>query len=135
MVQFLSINFFFLDFFNFCWVFQKFPFFCANLYIYKMRNVQEIYFYEIWYELNYVWGPTLALALNLNRYINKNQQIQRYACIYLLQNYSKYFRCPSYPSSGEHKTVTVPEDTVTVLCTPDYGCDRHPKHVEWFCSK
>ena len=26
MVQFLSINFFFLDFFNFCWVFQKFPF-------------------------------------------------------------------------------------------------------------
>ena len=28
MVQFLSINFF-LDFFNFCWVFQKFPFFCV----------------------------------------------------------------------------------------------------------
>ena len=33
MVQFLSINFFFLDFFNFCWVFQKFPFFCVTLYI------------------------------------------------------------------------------------------------------
>ena len=32
MVQFLSINFFFLDFFNFCWVFQKFPFFCVILY-------------------------------------------------------------------------------------------------------
>ena len=31
MVQFLSI-FFFLDFFNFCWVFQKFPFFCVTLY-------------------------------------------------------------------------------------------------------
>ena len=29
MVQFLSINFFFLDFFNFCWVFQKFPFFVS----------------------------------------------------------------------------------------------------------
>ena len=27
MVQFLSIIFFFLDLFNFCWVFQKFPFF------------------------------------------------------------------------------------------------------------
>ena len=25
-------NFFFLDFFNFCWVFQKFPFFCVTLY-------------------------------------------------------------------------------------------------------
>ena len=33
MVQFLSINLFFLDFFNFCWVFQKFPFFfCVTLY-------------------------------------------------------------------------------------------------------
>ena len=32
MVQFLSIIFFFLDFFNFCWVFQKFPFFCVTLY-------------------------------------------------------------------------------------------------------
>ena len=33
MVQFLSINFFFLDFFNFCWVFQKFPFFlCLPVY-------------------------------------------------------------------------------------------------------
>ena len=34
MVQFLS--FFFLDFFNFCWVFQKFPFVCVTLY--KMLN-------------------------------------------------------------------------------------------------
>ena len=24
----------------------------------------------------------------------------------------------------------VPEVVVTVLCTPDDGCDRHPKHVE-----
>ena len=32
MVQFLSINFFFVDFFNFCWVFQKFPFFYVTLY-------------------------------------------------------------------------------------------------------
>ena len=31
MVQFLSIIFF-LDFFNFCWVFQNFPFFCVTLY-------------------------------------------------------------------------------------------------------
>ena len=30
MVQFLSIIFFFLDFFNFCWVFQKFPFFFVS---------------------------------------------------------------------------------------------------------
>ena len=30
MVQFLSINFFFLDFFNFCWFSQKFPFFLCH---------------------------------------------------------------------------------------------------------
>ena len=30
MVQFLSIYFFFLDFFNFCWGFQKFPFFLCH---------------------------------------------------------------------------------------------------------
>ena len=29
MVQFLSINFIFLDFYNFCWVFQNFPFFVS----------------------------------------------------------------------------------------------------------
>jgi len=29
----------------------------------------------------------------------------------------------------------VPEAAFTVLCTPDDGCDGHPKHVEWFCSK
>ena len=33
MVQILSINFFSLDFFNFRWDFQKFPFFCVILYL------------------------------------------------------------------------------------------------------
>ena len=28
----------------------------------------------------------------------------------------------------------VPEVAVTVLCTPDDGCDVHQKHVEWFRS-
>ena len=29
----------------------------------------------------------------------------------------------------------VPEAIVTVLCTPDYGCNGYPNHVEWFYSK
>jgi hypothetical protein len=29
----------------------------------------------------------------------------------------------------------VPVAVATVLCTPDDGCRRHPKHVEWYCSK
>jgi len=85
--------------------------------------------------------------------------MQQYGGIYLLQNYSTCIGCPSHPSSGVHKTVTadsvtgritypgnnlppacrllpgyvilsVPEAAVTVLCTPDDGCDGHPKHVE-----
>jgi hypothetical protein len=32
--------------------------------------------------------------------------MQQYAGIYLLQNHSTYFGCPSHPSSGVHKTVT-----------------------------
>jgi hypothetical protein len=78
--------------------------------------------------------------------------MQQYADIYLLQNHSTCFGCPSHPSSGVHKTVIavsgtgnsiwvtnflqrglirpVPEAAITVLCTPDDGCDGHPKHVE-----
>jgi len=41
MVQFLSINFLFLDFFNFCWVFQKFPFFIVSPCISKRFPVNE----------------------------------------------------------------------------------------------
>ena len=33
----------------------------------------------------------------------------------------------------EGGSCTVPEAVVTVLCTPDNGCDWHPKHVEWTC--
>ena len=29
----------------------------------------------------------------------------------------------------------VPEAAVTVLCTPDNGCDGRPKQVEYICSK
>ena len=43
------------------------------------------------------------------------------AGIYLLQNHSTCFGCPSHPSSRVHKTV--PEAAVTVLCTPDDRCD------------
>jgi hypothetical protein len=81
--------------------------------------------------------------------------MQQYANIYLLQNYSTCFGCPSHPSQGVHKTVTaasgtahtiwgtrplwkkvvpqilrpVPEAAGTVLCTPDVGRNGHPKYV------
>ena len=40
--------------------------------------------------------------------INK---IQQDAGIYLLQNHSTYFGCPSQPASGVHKTVTAASGT------------------------
>jgi hypothetical protein len=91
----------------------------------------------------------------------RSNEIQQYAGIYFLQNYSACFGCLSHPSSGVHQNLTaasgtghsiwattfcqrglirrkvvaltlwpVTEAAVTVLCTPDDGCDRHPKHVE-----
>jgi len=37
--------------------------------------------------------------------------MQQYAGIYLLQNHSTCFGCPSHPSSGVHKTVTAASGT------------------------
>ena len=36
----------------------------------------------------------------------RSNKMQQYAGIYLLQNHSKYFGCPTNPSSGVHKTAT-----------------------------
>ena len=44
--------------------------------------------------------------------------MQQYAGVYLLQNYSTCFWCPSHPSSGVHITVTAASGTghITYLC-------------------
>jgi hypothetical protein len=52
MVKFLSI-FFFLDFFNICWDFQKFPFFCVTLYK-CFRTYQTLRRWEVFE--TYFWG-------------------------------------------------------------------------------
>ena len=43
--------------------------------------------------------------------LNKSNKMQQYADIYLLLNYSTYFRRPSRPSSGVHNTVVVASGT------------------------
>ena len=67
-------------------------------------------------------------SVHPNSLLIRSNKMQQFAGIYLVQNYSTCFGCPSYPSSGVHETV--PEAAVTVLCTPDDGCDGHPKHIE-----
>ena len=98
-------------------------------------------------------------SMHRNSISIRPNKMQQYAGIYLLQYHSTCFGCPSHPSSGVHitvsaasgtshniwpttfpkrglirprwrKVVAVPEAAVTVLCTPDDGCDGHPKHVE-----
>ena len=60
MVQFVN-KFFFLDFFNFCWVFQKFPFFCVTLY---MAPVHQYCSRNVMITTDRVWNkkPLLATA-------------------------------------------------------------------------
>ena len=41
----------------------------------------------------------------------RSNKVQQYAGIYLLQNYSTCFGCPSHPSSGVHKTLTAASGT------------------------
>jgi hypothetical protein len=41
----------------------------------------------------------------------RSNKMQQYAGIYLLQNHSTCFGCPSHPSSGVHKTVTAASST------------------------
>ena len=41
----------------------------------------------------------------------RSNKMQQYAGIYLLQNQSTCFGCPSHPSSGVHKTVTAASGT------------------------
>ena len=89
-------------------------------------------------------------SVHRNSILISSNKMQQYAGIYLLQNRSTCFRCPSHPSSGVHKNVTaasgtghsiwariflkrgqirprlrkvvaVPEAAVTILCSPDDG--------------
>jgi len=62
--------------------------------------------------------------------------MQQYAGIYLLQNYSTCFGCPSHPSSGVHKTVTVASGTghITYLCN-NLPLTWHTPHWRKFVSQ
>jgi len=43
--------------------------------------------------------------------LKKSNEMQQYADIYLLLNYSTYFGRPSRPSSGVHKTLVTASGT------------------------
>ena len=45
--------------------------------------------------------------------------------------YWSYILWSRWREVAVQKIWPVPEAVVTVLCNPDDGCGRHPKHVEW----
>ena len=53
------------------------------------------------------WSCTYISPYKLVR----SNKMQQYAGIYLLQNHSTCFGCPSHPLSGLHKTVTAASGT------------------------
>jgi len=50
-------------------------------------------------------------SMHRNSILIRSNHMQQYAGIYLLQNQSTYFGCPSRPSSGIHTTVTAASGT------------------------
>jgi hypothetical protein len=60
---------------------------------------------------NDVFTRHLHGSVHHNYILISSNKMQQYAGIYLLQNYSTYFGCPSHPSSGVHKNVTVASGT------------------------
>jgi len=54
---------------------------------------------------NSIQKQTLADLEYLDSSLKKSKEMQQYADIYLLLNYSTCFGRPSRPSSGVHKTV------------------------------
>ena len=54
----------------------------------------------------YIYGSVRRKSILI-----RSNKMQQYAGIYLLQNHSTCFGCPSHPSSGVHKTVTAASGT------------------------
>ena len=56
-------------------------------------------------------GIILLILQPYKNILIRSNKMQQYAGIYLLQNHSTCFGCPSHPSSGIHKTVTAASGT------------------------
>ena len=64
----------------------------------------------------------------------RSNEMQQYADVYLLQNYSTCFGCLSHPSSGVHQTVTAASGTghsvgATTFCQSGLISPRWQKGV------
>jgi len=56
----------------------------------------------------------IHVSVHRDSVLIRSEEMQQYASVYLLQNHSTYFGCPSHPSSGVHQTVTAASVQVIV---------------------
>jgi len=61
--------------------------------------------------INYIFIFYIRGSVHRNFRLKKSNEMQQCADIYLLLNYSTYFRRPSRPSSGVHKNVVAASGT------------------------
>jgi len=61
--------------------------------------------------------------------------MQQYGSVYILQNYSTYFGCPSHPSSGTHKILNAASGTGHNICATTFlQCDLRATLEEGCCT-
>jgi len=63
-----------------------------------------------------VWGFYIHGSMHRDPILKISKEMQQYAGVYWLQNYSTCFGCLSHPSSGVHKTVTAASGTNLIKC-------------------
>ena len=73
------------------------------------QRLPYIYIYIIY--IIYIYLFYIRGSVHRNSRLKKSNEMQQYADIYLLLNYSVYFWRPSRPSSGVHKTVVAASGT------------------------
>ena len=59
----------------------------------------------------FLWMNTWMFETCRRHILIRSNEMQQYAGVYLLQNYSTCFGCLSHPSSGVHETVTAASGT------------------------
>ena len=85
------------------WSIRKVTFQCAKI----LKAVGRILFY--------IHG-----SVHRDSILMRYNEMQQYAGIYLLRNYSTCFGCLSHPSSGVHQTVTAASGTGHITCQSNY---------------
>ena len=85
---------------------------CKNVELARILNISCHIRKALSNEMLYCFILFIHGSVHRNSILIRSNEMQQYAGIYLLQNYSTCFGCLSHPSSGVHKTVTAASGTI-----------------------